>query len=1049
MSNSSGKASTKHLVILLSIAAVSLLFTACPAWFSKVTNKAPTARAEANPSVVVVENQITLDGSGSSDPENDNLDYSWTIMERPQSAYATIDGSNGRTAYFTPDIAGEYKIRLTVSDPQGDSDSTEITIHVISNDATLASLSAGVATLSPEFNPAEQAYTASVSNDISTIVLSATPTHATSTITPTDIGQKSLNVGENQFSITVTAENNAQLVYTITITRQSPPLSSDTSLTLLAATNVELNPGFNKDITEYTATVPNLVSATTIYAAATDSNSTINGDGFHSLAVGDNHIVITVTAEDESSGTYTIDISREAVASSDASLSGLETSVGTLSPSFSPIKYSYTTNVANSVTNIVITATANHSGAIVEGDGNKNLNVGANTFNITITAQDDVTKRYYQLVVYRADVGASSDSTLSGLTVSPGTLDPAFDPGTTEYTVDLAYVDETILITATKSDTKATLSGDTGSCLVAVGANTFTITVTAEDASYTEYTITADRAISSEDRLADLSVDGYDISPDFDSDTFAYTLNVGNSIDLVAISATALDEEATIAGTGEKPLSIGENIFYIMVTAADTIHSEVYTLTINRASETASDDSTLGSLSVDAGALDPAFSPTVQSYDIDVAHSTDSITIFAEPSDAKASLSGAGTKQLLVGENALAIVVTAEDGSKTTYTINVVRAASSEAGLASLTVEGLGLAPEFNAEILDYTVNAPNELEYITIAAEALDGDAGIAGTGSFEIAEGSNDFDVTVTAPDEVTQITYSITVNRASAAASSDATLSSLTVDGHTLTPDFNPQTNSYSVDVESSVSNITISATATDTENATISGDIGQFSLDVGENYFDISVTAEDGTKKYYYLTVNKAGSNDATLYGLTVYPGTLDPAFSSETTNYSVEVDYSVTTVNITAYANDQDAEVFGDGEKSLEEGENPFSIVVTAGDGETTKTYYLTITRLPLASADVTVLITLNSPEDIAITFNGTQALLNKLASETMFVYTSISGATSYEWRLDGSATPISTYSSVTIDSSGIPVLGWHTLSLIVQADYKLYSAEFDFEVVEE
>ena len=49
--------------------------------------------------------------------------------------------------------------------------------------------------------------------------------------------------------------------------------------------------------------------------------------------------------------------------------------------------------VDNSVTSIDITATANHNGATVTGDGTKNnLVVDQNNFTITVTAEDSLTQ---------------------------------------------------------------------------------------------------------------------------------------------------------------------------------------------------------------------------------------------------------------------------------------------------------------------------------------------------------------------------------------------------------------------------------------------------------------------------------------------------------------------------------------------------------------------------------------------------------------------------------------------------------------------------------
>jgi hypothetical protein len=89
----------------------------------------------------------------------------------------------------------------------------------------------------------------------------------------------------------------------------------------------------------------------------------------------------------------------------------------------------------------------------------------------------------------------NTDATLSNLSVSPGTLSPAFASGTEDYTVSVPNAVNSITLTATKADANATVSGDVGAKSLSVGPNTFTITVTAEDASVTkDYTVIVTRA---------------------------------------------------------------------------------------------------------------------------------------------------------------------------------------------------------------------------------------------------------------------------------------------------------------------------------------------------------------------------------------------------------------------------------------------------------------------------------------------------------------------------------------------------------------------------
>ena len=86
-------------------------------------------------------------------------------------------------------------------------------------------------------------------------------------------------------------------------------------------------------------------------------------------------------------------------------------------------------------------------------------------------------------------VSLSSNNALSSLTVSAGTLTPAFDPAITEYTLSLPSQSDRLTITANPSDSRATVQGD-GEISLQNGETSLSVVVTAEDGSAKAYTIT-------------------------------------------------------------------------------------------------------------------------------------------------------------------------------------------------------------------------------------------------------------------------------------------------------------------------------------------------------------------------------------------------------------------------------------------------------------------------------------------------------------------------------------------------------------------------------
>ena len=85
----------------------------------------------------------------------------------------------------------------------------------------------------------------------------------------------------------------------------------------------------------------------------------------------------------------------------------------------------------------------------------------------------------------------------------------------------------------------------------------------------------------------------------------------------------------------------------------------------------------------------------------------------------------------------------------------------------------------------------------------------------------------------------------------------LKSLSVTGYEITPTFNKNTTEYKVDVDSNTEQITINATKEDS-SASISG-TGTHDVSEGENKFDITVTAENGSSKTYKVIVNVIDPN----------------------------------------------------------------------------------------------------------------------------------------------------------------------------------------------
>ena len=89
---------------------------------SKVSgpNRAPVARAGGD-ATVGVDERAELDGSGSYDPDGDELGYTWTLLARPQDGRAELLADAGARTALMPDAEGVWVVALVVNDGRRDS----------------------------------------------------------------------------------------------------------------------------------------------------------------------------------------------------------------------------------------------------------------------------------------------------------------------------------------------------------------------------------------------------------------------------------------------------------------------------------------------------------------------------------------------------------------------------------------------------------------------------------------------------------------------------------------------------------------------------------------------------------------------------------------------------------------------------------------------------------------------------------------------------------------------------------------------------------------
>jgi HSP20 family molecular chaperone IbpA len=936
------------------------------------------------------------------------------VLNSPD-ATATVNGTaiaSGAASESVPLNFGENTITIAVTAQNGDVKTyTVVVTREKSNDATLSGLSLSSGSLSPDFAAGTAGYTATVASDVASITV--TPVlnspDATATVNGTAIASGAasesvpLNFGENTITIAVTAQNGDVKTYTVVVTREK---SNDATLSGLSLSSGSLSPDFAAGTAGYTATVASDVASITVTANINSAHATatVNGTAVASgatsdeipLNFGENTITIAVTAQNGDVNTYTVVVTREK--SSDATLSSLSLSSGSLSPDFAAGTVGYTATVGSEVASITVTANINsaHATATVNGTAVTSgatsdeipLNFGENTITIAVTAQNGDVKTY-TVVVTREK---SSDNLLSGLSLSSGSLSPEFEAGTAGYTATVASGVSGITVTSIVSEEHATLtvngtaiaSGATSDEIpLNFGENTITIAVTAQNGDVNTYTVVVTREKSSDATLSGLSLSSGSLSPDFETGTVGYTATVGSGVSGITVTSIVSEEHAilTVNGTAiasgatsdEIPLNFGENTITIAVTAQNG-DVNTYTVVVTREK---SSDATLSSLSLSSGSLSPDFETGTAGYTATVASEVASITVTANINSAHATATVNGTAvasgatsdeiPLNFGENTITIAVTAQNGDVKMYTVLVTREKSNDATLSGLSLSSGSLSPDFAAGTAGYTATVASDVASITVtpvinsphATATVNGTAIASSAASDEIPLnfGENTITIDVTAQNGDVK-TYSVVVTREK---SNDATLSGLSLSSGSLSPDFAAGTTGYTATVGSEVAGITVTpivneehAILTVNGTAIASGATSdEIPLNFGENTITINVTAQNGDVKTYTVLVTREKSSDNLLSGLSLSSGSLSPDFEAGTAGYTATVGSEVASITVTPVINSPDATATvndtavasgaASDEIPLDFGENTITIAVTAQNGDV-KTYTVLVTR---------------------------------------------------------------------------------------------------------
>ena len=344
-----------------------------------------------------------------------------------------------------------------------------------------------------------------------------------------------------------------------------------------------------------------------------------------------------------------------------------------------------------------------------------------------------------------------------------------------------------------------------------------------------------------------------------------------------------------------------------------------------------SNNNNLSNLSVSNGSIN--FNKNTTSYNVSVDSNITSIIVNATAEDSGAKISGTGNKSLSYGNNEIKVTVTAANGDKKTYTINVTRKdnRSSNNNLKSLKINDGTLSPNFSKDTTNYKLNVPYSVTDLDVKATSEDSNAKVSISGNNNlISEETKDVKITVTAENGSKKV-YTISVTRGkdpNKVLSDNNYLTHLKPNIGILSPKFDKEKVNYEIWLPYEIDKINFDYDVEDTKYAVVNFE-GEDVLQPGiTNIYKISVTAENNDTRVYTIQVNRAKNPESTssntyLKEIILKNGKLNESFNKEkhTYSYTKNADFE-----IEAIPEDENSAV-----KIYEEDNTIYIIVINNGE----------------------------------------------------------------------------------------------------------------------
>ena len=505
------------------------------------------------------------------------------------------------------------------------------------------------------------------------------------------------------------------------------------------------------------------------------------------------------------------------------------------------------------------------------------VNEGVNgTSRITVIAQNG-SKTIYRITF---SVEKSSVNTLKNIFVD-GTALAGFSADVMNYEYNIsATATSRPVVTWEAADAYQVVTKSPSSEATAPVTGDTKLTVRAQDGSTSVYTITFTQNISSNSKLADLSVAGYNISPAFSPDVTAYTCALSRGTTTVPEIVAVKGDETQVVRIDENGVNGVAKITVKAQSGATTIYTISFSVAVS--SDVTLKDILVGGISLEG------FDSSVLEYTIVLPAGTTALpTIDAVKND--------DTQRVIINRGTVnsqtTIQVIAEDGTNQTYILNFSVEKSANATLKNIMIDGTPIA-EFNPEYLDYTyVLAEDAVKCPVVTVE---GYVGQTITITSPLVYGTARIEVT---PEEGAKNVYTILFTREK---SSNNLLSDIQLDGVTISG-FDSQVNVYDVVMPVGTTNLpAISYTkGVDSQNVQV--------ISAGLNgATKLNVMAEDGSVNTYVINFTTTKSSVSSLEAI-LFDGVLLEGFAKDVFEYNVELPFGTTSLPVLSYIKGDDAE----------------------------------------------------------------------------------------------------------------------------------------------